>query len=214
MTDCASAPQGPIRWRLQVDGPLSGHDNMAVDENLLDAQKDPAALPVLRFFHWNIPTLTYGRLQSGHDAANRAMIEGLSRAVRRPTGGGMVIHRDDLSLSLVWRRDHPALPSCLKNVYRSIHDTARTALAGLGVEATFHHREGPPPKPGMCFNEPAEDDLLWRGKKILGGAIRVTGWGRLYQGNLLWQGLGMNAETMKKTLIESFTRDFFKSYPS
>src|SRR5688500_5439117 len=120
---CRPASTAPAAWRLRVDQPLSGHDNMRIDADLLEAQKEPGALPVLRLFRWAHPTLSYGRLQNGHEACNMAQMLGASEAVRRPTGGGMVRHDKDLSLSLAWRRDHPSFPRCLKDVYRAVHET-------------------------------------------------------------------------------------------
>jgi lipoate-protein ligase A len=211
---CADRPTDATPWILRVDGPASGVDNMSADEALLEGQKDPSALPVLRFFTWKVPTLTFGRLQDHHDAANRTMILGARAMARRPTGGGSVVHDKDLSFSLAWRRDHPSIPACVKNVYRGVHDVVRGALAGLGVETVFHQGPAAPGGQGLCFSEPVQDDLLWRGKKVLGGAMKVAGWGRLYQGNLLWKEMGLEEGPALRAVKAAFEREFFKTPPS
>jgi lipoyl(octanoyl) transferase len=206
---CPPALRGPLVWRLRVDGALSGADNMAADEALLEEQKDPRADPALRFFLWARPAVSFGRLQRVDERASAG-----ADVVRRPTGGGMVRHDADLSFSLVWRRDHPGFPKCLKDVYRSIHGAARAALAELGVETAFYAGETVAGAAGVCFEEPAADDLMWKGKKILGGALRVTSWGRLYQGNLLAKALGREAADLIKPLSEAFQKDFFRRSPA
>ncbi len=213
---CADRPGGPTPWALKVDGPRPGFENMEEDEKLLEAQKDPSALPVLRLFRWKTKTLTFGRLQDHHEAANRTMILGARSMARRPTGGGTVLHDKDLSFSLAWRRDDPAFPPCLKNIYRGVHDTVRAALGELGRETSFYAgaKSGASgEEAGLCFSEPVEDDLMWRGKKVLGGALRVTGWGRLYQGNLLWADMGLEEKPTEDAVRRAFEREFFKRPP-
>lgn len=215
MTACSGdVPSGQVPWRLQIDGPRPGFENMEVDEALVAAQEDPSALPVLRFFRWSTPTLTFGRLQDHHDAANRTMLLGARAMARRPTGGGTVVHDKDLSFSLSWRRDHPFFPVCLKNIYRGIHETARGALHGLGVETSLHKPAGRAAAGIMCFEEPVEDDLMWNGKKVLGGAMRVTARGRLYQGNLIWEEMGLDVRRVTGALSEAFEKMFFKTPPA
>ncbi|MGQ0645406.1 MAG: lipoate--protein ligase family protein [Elusimicrobiota bacterium] len=206
---CSPGQAGILAWRLREDGALSGGENMAADEVLLEEQKDPRAEPVLRFFRWARPTVSFGRLQRVDERAGAG-----ADVVRRPTGGGMVRHDADLSFSLAWRRDHPGFPKCLKDVYRSIHGAARVGLAELGIEAAFYAGGTAADAAGICFDEPAADDLMWKGKKILGGALRVTSWGRLYQGNLLAKALSREAADLVKPLSEAFQKDFFKSSPA
>lgn len=215
MTACdRDVPREPVSWRWRDDGPAGGLHNMEVDEALLEAQRDPAALPTLRVFLWSAKTLSFGRLQDRHQAANDTMILGAQAMVRRPTGGGTVLHGHDLSFSLTWRRDHPAFPSCLKNIYRGIHETVRRGLSEAGVEASLHKASARSAAGKMCFEgAPAEDDLMLNGGKILGGALRVTGWGRLYQGNLLRQELGLGEAVTKAVLREAFEKEFFRRPP-
>jgi len=236
MNACAPKTTGPVDWRLRVDGALAGFDNMHIDQALLEYQKRPDALPTMRFFQWARPTYSYGRLQdplwvgavarntkkslrleaAGEQAGGVMTVElGNDRVevVRRPTGGGVVRHDKDLSFSLSWRRDHPALPKCLKDVYKLIHATVRTALLQRNIETSFYVPMAKPGASGFCFTEPAEDDLMWEGQKILGGALRVTGWGRLYQGNLLVEPFGTDADSFVQNVSSVFESYFFKRPP-
>lgn len=216
---CSPVITEPAAWRLRVDGAQSGLENMAADAQLLEDQKSPDALPALRFFRWRNPTVSYGRLQNPEwvKTLTKSFHVGLTSSapiqnmeiVQRPTGGGMVWHDQDLSFSLTWKRDHPSFPKCLKDVYRMIHQTVGDALNRRGIETSFHVKQSSAkPAAGICFVEPAEDDLMWKGKKILGGALRVTSWGRLYQGNLLVGPTGLDVSDAVQSIASVFETNF------
>jgi lipoate-protein ligase A len=184
MSPCERFSVKPSAWGLALEGPLSGEENMRRDWEAFEAQQDPRSVPAVRLYRWGEPTVSYGRLQSREAAEAFASGFG-ARVVQRPTGGGMVFHQSDLSFSIVWRRDHPALPPCIKNVYRLFHEAIANEFRSLGMEVSLHQTEGPRRTfPGACYQEFSQDDILWNGQKLVGGALRVTSWGRLYQGNL------------------------------
>lgn len=211
---CLQTLSRPMPWRLRLDPARSGADNMRLDEELLEGQKNPGAMPVLRIFRWKHPTLSYGRLQDPAWAAERAKVLGAKEIVRRPTGGGTVLHDRDVSLSLVWRRDHAGFPKCLKNIYRAVHEAAQAALKQAGVETTLYvpasKRSG---GQGFCFVEPAEDDVMRGDRKVVGGALKVTGWARLYQGNVTVAD-GLDMDFLAKLLPRTFEQIFFGCSPS
>ena len=174
----------PTAWKLIQAGPLPGEENMRRDREALESQRDQQALPVVRLYRWAEPTLSYGRLQSKETAEAMAAAWGAPAVVQRPTGGGMVFHESDLSFSVVWRRDHPGLPPCIKNVYRLFHEAIAGEFREKGMDVSLHSSDGRRRSlPGACYQEFSQDDILWRGQKLVGGALRVTAWGRLYQGN-------------------------------
>ncbi|MBK8575295.1 MAG: hypothetical protein IPN90_06325 [Elusimicrobia bacterium] len=182
---CQSVVDAPVAWKLVVDGPRSGEKNMRRDQEALESQRDPFSLPVLRIYRWVEPTLSYGRLQAREAAEAMSTALGTRAVVQRPTGGGMVLHDADISFSVVWRRDHPALPPCIKNVYRLFHEVLAAELRSHGMNVTLHQIHGDRrTPPGACYQDFSQDDILLEGQKLVGGALRVTSWGRLYQGNV------------------------------
>jgi lipoate-protein ligase A len=192
MTDSSSDPISPCAgflvqpspWRLTVEGALSGEENMRRDWEAFESQHEPHSVPAVRLYRWGEPTVSYGRLQS-REAAEALAVGAGARVVQRPTGGGMVLHESDLSFSIVWRRDHPALPPCIKNVYRLFHEAIAKEFRSSGMEVSLHQTQGPRRTlPGSCYQEFSQDDIIWKGQKWVGGALRVTSWGRLYQGNV------------------------------
>jgi lipoate-protein ligase A len=155
------------------DGPMQ----MALDEVLLKSSSSP----LMRFYRWSEPCVSFGYFQKFTQV--RALHPGLP-LVRRWTGGGVVEHGRDLTFSLMiprgesmagiapslfYARLHHALGKVLENFYRE-----KVTLAGDGDV-----RSG-----DSCFSAPAHDDLLWKGRKILGGAQRRSDGALLYQGSL------------------------------
>ena len=209
-----STELGSTSWRLRVDSPGAGDDNMRRDRDALEAQRDPGALPSLRFFRWAEPTVSFGRLQNPAGAEALCQSVGARGVVQRPTGGGMVVHGNDLSFSLAWRRDIAVFPTCLKRVYSAIHGVAARVLVARGFEVELYRpRHSLKSLPGLCFNEPVEGDVLWRGEKVVGGALKVTAWGRLYQGDIRTERLGIDADALLEELVAGFEQDLFRKPP-
>src|SRR5687767_6703039 len=85
--------------RLIIDPPAEGSWNMAVDEALLESAADSGEI-TLRFYEWSRATLSLGYFQShaersGHTASLACPM------VRRSTGGGAIVHDQELTYSLV-----------------------------------------------------------------------------------------------------------------
>ena len=78
-------------WRLITTSPLSGAENMAIDEALLCSFDPISSQPVLRLYGWNPPTLSLGRFQKAAEVLDleRCTAEGVA-VVRRMTGGGVI----------------------------------------------------------------------------------------------------------------------------
>ena len=75
--------------------------NMAIDEALLES----ATIPTIRFYRWNSPALSFGYFGTFSDVAIYAAERDL---VRRWTGGGIVLHGDDLTYSIIIPASDPA----------------------------------------------------------------------------------------------------------
>src|SRR5262252_2174086 len=83
--------------RLRICREISPHSaamNMSIDEALLEA----ATVPTIRFYRWRSPALSFGYFGKFSDIAIYAAERDL---VRRWTGGGIVLHGDDLTYSIM-----------------------------------------------------------------------------------------------------------------
>ncbi len=155
-----------------VDGPL----NMAFDETLMHT----STRPVLRVYRWPGPAVSFGYPQRWRDVEPH--LAGRP-AVRRWTGGGLVEHGHDLTISLVIPVAYSPAQWGAGEVYEKLHEAAAAALRPIlpDVRAAAPHDLS---SGTACFTHPAAGDLLAGERKILGGAQRRTKWGILYQGSL------------------------------
>ncbi|MBI2827373.1 MAG: lipoate--protein ligase [Planctomycetia bacterium] len=159
-------------WRLLECPPARGDWNMAVDAALLERAAATGQVS-LRFYAWEEPTLSLGYFQAiggrrSHPPSNACPI------VRRPTGGGAIVHDRELTYSLVmpraskYARDASAL-------YRLVSGSLVDALGDWGVKALLC--ENPPrlpaaDEPFLCFQRRSGWDVLVGGAKIAGSAQR------------------------------------------
>jgi lipoate-protein ligase A len=168
-------------FRLLVDGPADGVWNMAVDEALLAAAHDVDALPVLRWYQWSEPTLSLGYFQRWMDVPPH--LQPLPR-VRRSTGGGAILHENELTYSLAFPAGTWPTKSGL-GIVAAVHAAAAEAMQffspRVGVSAPPVARDAPrAPEPFLCFERRGEHDLVSGADKIMGSAQRRQG-GRLLQ---------------------------------
>lgn len=162
----------------------TGEMQMALDEVLHLNASDP----VLRFYGWVIPTVTFGYFQNINEIERQTAVD--TPLVRRWTGGGMVRHGGDFTFSFSCPRHHPLSGLRPVESYRQIHAAVVTALRKTGIEAELAVAES-----GFgdaCFQHPVVCDVLWRGRKIAGGAQRRTRSGLLHQGSI--QGIDLSPE--------------------
>jgi lipoate-protein ligase A len=149
--------------------------NMAVDEALLAF----ATKPSLRFYRWRRPSLSFGYFGAFSDVAAHA---GQRDLVRRWTGGGIVLHDDDLTYSLILPRADATLPHTPRIIYSQVHGAIQQALSGR-LDVALATRAAPKVSES-CFANAVEADVLLDGRKIAGAAQRRTRAGLLQQGSI------------------------------
>ena len=120
---------------LLQDPPAGGGWNMAVDEALLEGIGEFG--PTLRLYRWSPATLSLGYFQVLED--RRLHPPSLScPVVRRPTGGGAILHDAELTYALVlpaedmWTRSREKL-------YFAVHRAIATALRYWAVDAIVYN---------------------------------------------------------------------------
>jgi lipoate-protein ligase A len=163
--------------------------NMAVDEALLAE----AAAPILRFYRWRRPALSFGYFGLYADVADHSHEREI---VRRWTGGGIVPHGDDLTYSVIIPASHPFCARSSPEIYAALHDAIRRALEANGVDA-FLAESAAPKVSESCFANAVRADLMSGGQKIAGAAHRRSRAGLLHQGSI-----------QQRDLPERFRSDF------
>ena len=180
-------------WRFLDSGPAPAAENMMRDEELLREAGRAGALPVLRFYAWSPPAVSLGRFQ---DADRSVNAEGCRRhgidVVRRVTGGRAVLHKDELTYSLVSPAGNRLFPNDVLGTYKVIAAGLLDGLRGLGIAAEMVTRpraHGGPvrdmPQDAACFSSPSWYEIVARGRKIVGSAQRRVGGAFLQHGSIL-----------------------------
>lgn len=179
----------PVWWDEAADGPT----NMAADEMLAEEAMRHDGL-VMRLYSWTTPAVSLGAFQGVAEAEASPAIAGLP-LVRRPSGGGAIIHGSDLTYAAAVPRSHPwaRTPQAL---YDALHGALVAALAEVGVEAGLHvvSPADPPADELFCFSRRAPGDVVavWADRhadtlspKVMGSAQRRLGTAVLQHGSLL-----------------------------
>ena len=149
---------------------------MALDEALLRN----ALRPVLRFYRWRAPAASFGYFSRFEEVRN---LSDERELVRRWTGGGIVMHGQDLTYSFVVPAAHSLYERGGREIYSSLHRAITGALAHSGVKATLATSTARRVS-DACFANPVYADVLIGGRKVAGAAQRRTRGGLLQQGSI------------------------------
>lgn len=186
-----------LHWLPERTGGAA--ENMAVDFLLLQRYPD-AATPRLRHYGWRRPAFTFGFSQKLAWVRGQLPADGPFDLCRRPTGGGIVDHREDWTYTLVIPRGHALEAERASQTYRLAHEALTEALLLQGVPAALKSSADPlaaavsaaaVPAPvagpaGVCFENAEIHDVVNRatGRKIAGAAQKRNKQGLLFQGSI------------------------------
>jgi lipoate-protein ligase A len=168
--------------------PHSAAMNMAIDEALLEY----ATAPCLRFYRWQCPAVSFGYFGKFSDVADYASERDL---VRRWTGGGIVLHGEDLTYAIVIPANDPPFNESSASIYERVHRALCRALNATGERAVVAGDVDPGGHAAVmrtalsasgynCFANPVRADVMIDGRKIAGAAQRRTRHGLLQQGSI------------------------------
>lgn len=184
-------------------------ENMAIDFLLL--QRYPAAAtPRFRHYEWRTAAFTFGLSQKLAFIRSQLPPGETFDLCRRPTGGGLVDHREDWTFTLVIPRGHPLEELRATQSYRAVHEVLADALRDQGVEAVTKQvveeiptEAGPA---GVCFQRAEIHDVVHArtGEKIAGAAQKRNKHGLLLQGSI-WRPAAGGPATDWEKFHDAFT---------
>ncbi|MEI7529383.1 MAG: hypothetical protein WCK76_10610 [Elusimicrobiota bacterium] len=193
--------------------PLDVFGQMATDEALCENLPAPH---VLRFYNWASPGVTFGYSQR-----RKAVLEAVAAAktpitdiVRRPTGGGIVFHETDITFSFIFHS--PGVYFEPGKTYDRLHQAITAEYARQGVsfdllkEKTRDYAVNDPVM--SCFEKPVNMDILYNGKKVLGGALRKFGDHMLYQASFQAPDARQNSALHRNVVIKALGAEFGLSW--
>ena len=186
------------RWLLLESGAGASAENMAWDEALLESVL-ALGTPILRFYGWREAAATFGYFQRFADVAGMTPLRPL---IRRPTGGGLVLHDADWTYSLMMPPSHAWYQLKAVESYEAMHEWIRLAFERLGArtELTATAIAG---RPGQCFAGAERFDVVQEGLKIAGAAQRRNRHGLLIQGSVRpGPGLAVGREAWQQAMLD------------
>jgi len=167
-----------VAWRIIDTGALTGAENMAIDEALLDCFEPGESSPVLRIYGWSPPAFSFGRFQKAGEIIDleRCRADGV-QVVRRITGGGVLYHANELTYSLVCPTDFLAASAGVKDAFFQLTAFLLCFYRALGLPARHAVEHYSPAKrlgerTPLCFAGIESCDILINGSKIGGNAQR------------------------------------------
>lgn len=150
---------------------------MARDEALMTRVGTALSPPTLRLYQWDSPTISLGYFQHYADYETLPAPAGGFPVVRRLTGGGAILHDQELTYSLSLPVGHPLLADGPSRLYELAHDAVIESLTSLGLRTTrcgMSDDSGAARGPFFCFQRRHCYDILLGADKIAGSAQRRT----------------------------------------
>jgi lipoate-protein ligase A len=174
-----------------------GYENMQKDyENFLRVEEGGG--PFFRLYLWEKPVISLGFHQEPRDFP--------VDVVKRPTGGGALLHGWDISFSVVdvkemWGKSP-------KKIYLRLMGLLKESLEGLGLSLGISNYEGSHGE-YFCLFQPTFGEITYKGKKLVACALRVGKRGFLLHGSLFWtldylkaeQIMGIPSERLRDRMI-------------
>lgn len=148
--------------------------------------------PLLRFYEWEGPSATFGHFLDPYKCLRKdTLLELGIELAKRPTGGGIVLHINDFTYSVLIPSNFPHFSKNTLENYAFVHKIVMKALSQfLNCEdnALSLLKENPhslhPQAAHFCMAGPVRYDVMFLGKKIGGGAQRRNKHGVLHQGTI------------------------------
>jgi lipoate-protein ligase A len=171
--------------RLIIDPPAAGPWNMAVDEALLLSDEFDGI--TLRFYQWSDPTLSLGYFQPLAERDQHTTSQNCT-VVRRASGGGAILHDQELTYSLV-APVAQRFGATAAELYDVAHQALCEVLSKWNIQAHLCCAEDVlnrgKAEPFLCFQRRSRGDVLLGAHKICGSAQRRHQARVLQHGSLL-----------------------------
>lgn len=142
-------------------------------------------VPVLRVYGWEEPTLTLGYRQRNNPPDVLEVLSSEVPVVIRPTGGGYLLHADEITYSLAIPDGHPLAELDVHDFYGRVRDAFQRMLVELGLVGETARGEGSGHQ-ASCLAEPGPHEPVEAGAKWMAAAQLRRRTGLLQHGSLFW----------------------------
>ncbi len=174
-------------WRLLVNPPQAAAWNMAVDQAIAEAVQDGDAPPTLRFYTWWPRALSLGYHQPVQLVDRPLALRLGIDVVRRLTGGGALLHSDELTYAMAIPRQHILARGGVRASYAALTQGLDAGLEALGLTLRSSAADGATGEslPGLCFSSPSTHEIWIGGRKMVASAQGRVHGGVLQHGSLV-----------------------------
>lgn len=144
--------------------------NMEFDANLLEQCENDNIDIALRFYGWDVPSVTLGRNQKilgiDEDFCKKNNIP----IVRRVTGGRALLHDKELTYCLICNKKLLKNGQNIIEDYKEISSVIIKTLKIFGIETTYGEKIKSNIGAGYCMNLSTICDISYNNKKFIGSA--------------------------------------------
>lgn len=163
--------------------------NMAADRYLLSHCVETQHI-YIRLYSWNPPAISLGYMQKPDRILNREKCLANNIVwILRPTGGRAVFHIDDITYSVIFPKTISELGTSISKTYNLISRCLISGLQRIGIPCKTHSAklnsaEARKEIKLPCFLAPNRDEIMVRGKKLVGSAQKRTHLAVLQHGSI------------------------------
>ena len=172
--------------RMVADGPTQ----MAVDQALL-ARCAADGRSRFRFYRWSPATLSLGYFQDYQQALRQFAELADMPVVRRVTGGGAIIHDQEITYCLIVPAEHHLYQAGAAQAYCRFHQAVIEVVRDYGVNLDFGQGSAAGQSqahgPVFCFARDYPTDLRCDRGKVVGSAQRRLNRAMLQHGSIFME---------------------------
>ena len=153
--------------------PYEVHDakyNMDFDDNLLSLCEKEDIDCALRFYGWEVPSVTLGRNQKISGIDEDFCYKNNIPIVRRVTGGRALLHDNELTYSIVCNKKILKNGQNIIEDYKELSSVIIKTLNSFGIAALYGDKLKSNVGEGYCMNLSTICDITVDGKKFIGSA--------------------------------------------
>ena len=164
-------------WQFLVEGKCPSRANMERDRNLVETLRSNQTGGIIRIYDWDEPAVTIGYHQRHFSFFDKELN---LPVISRPTGGGAVLHDNDITFCICTEQAAPLSGSITESyTFVSLRFVSALTRCGMDVRIEGEHTRFSP----VCFARSAPVEIVAAGSKIMGLALRRC------EGYLLFQGV-------------------------
>lgn len=178
-----------MNWRIMICGKDHPYHNMAIDEAIYREVTAGNSPPTIRLYDWQPASFSCGfNQQIEKELDLNLVLDSEYSYVRRPTGGRVVLHEDEVTYAVIAPLTE-RFSGSISEVNLSIGKALAKGLALAGVEVDISNeiqsRDFQRTNVNPCFTSSSKAELNYQRKKIVGSAQTRNAKAFLQHGSIL-----------------------------